>query len=191
MLICAFCDWQLSKCQLTIDSSCTAGMHYALIHADIFNESTSLYSVIQQEFIPQSQLNLHTICNSTTHPSIFTKTISCIQKFFQIQNLARNSPTPHFERRLCSDIQKPAFIKVRAFQETGFSLPSALSLFISLSLSPSLSLFRRTPVFKQTFNHIVSIAALPFSAPQPPTVHVFPSSSVFLLTQMSHNGRQN
>lgn len=55
------------------------------------------------------------------------------------------TPTSHFERWLCSDTQKAASVsKVRAFQETGSTLPSALSLFISLPF-PHLSLSLSVP----------------------------------------------
>lgn len=116
------------------------------------------------------------------------------EMIFRLKNIARKKHPP-----LTLSVGSAAthVSKVRAFQETGSTLPSALSLFISLPFPHlSLSLCSREPLCLSR-RSITSRALRPFSSELlSPLLSPFPLRPphfflLFFYPQISQNGRQN
>lgn len=143
--------------------------------------------------------------NTPKHFSFFLFLQKQPQQFARRNDLSvkkycqEKTPTSHFERWLCSDTQKAASVsKVRAFQETGSTLPSALSLFISLPFPHlSLSLCSREPLCLSRRSITSRALRRPFSSELlSPLLSPFPLRPphfflLFFYPQISQNGRQN
>lgn len=85
----------------------------------------------------------------------------------------------------------PRYLQIYLLILLSFLFSPSLALSLSLFLFLMISLFQGTPVFEQTFNHIMSVAVLLFSRLLDPLLHLIslpPPSS--LLPQISQSGWQ-